>query len=218
MNSAMRIGRLAPWYRWIEYAAFGRALERRRFAFLPRLADARSILILGEGDGRVAARILQLAPEARIDVVDVSPEMIALAQRRTGESRGVRYLCADARTADWPAAQYDAVLTMFFLDCFAEKDARQLIPRIAATLKPGGLWLVSEFAIPPTGFPRLHAHIWIWAMYRFFRATTRLGARKLAPFDRLFADAGLVREVRQEERAGLLYSEVLSLPEFKPQA
>ena len=31
----MNIGRLAPFYRWIEYAAFGRALERRRFALLP---------------------------------------------------------------------------------------------------------------------------------------------------------------------------------------
>jgi len=36
----MKIGYLAPWYRWIEYAAFGRALERRRFAFLDCLAAA----------------------------------------------------------------------------------------------------------------------------------------------------------------------------------
>src|SRR6202035_2815494 len=37
----MKIGRLAGWYRWIEYLAFGRALERRRFAFLSRLASAK---------------------------------------------------------------------------------------------------------------------------------------------------------------------------------
>ena len=34
----MLIDRFAPWYRWVEYLTFGRALERRRFAFLNRLA------------------------------------------------------------------------------------------------------------------------------------------------------------------------------------
>ena len=52
----MKIGRLARWYRWIEYAAFGRVLERRRFAFLPHIASARHMLILGEGDGRTLER------------------------------------------------------------------------------------------------------------------------------------------------------------------
>jgi len=33
--------RIARWYRWIEYAGFGRALERRRKAFLTDIADAR---------------------------------------------------------------------------------------------------------------------------------------------------------------------------------
>ena len=61
----MNIDRLARWYRWIEYASFGRALERRRFAFLDRLATAHDILVLGEGDGRISSSCLRSHPKPR---------------------------------------------------------------------------------------------------------------------------------------------------------
>jgi SAM-dependent methyltransferase len=204
----MRIGSLARWYRWIEYAAFGRALERRRFAFLSRLAPSRRVLILGEGDGRTLARLLTLAPLAHCDVVESSPEMIALARRRTGNSDRVAFHCQDARTTTWPTAHYDAIVTHFFLDCFTEEEARNLIQRLAATLKPDGTWLISEFAIPGAGWRRLHAHAWIGTMYRFFRATTGLRTSALPPIEALMKEAGMQRVAQEKKRAGLLVSEV----------
>jgi hypothetical protein len=66
-----------------------RSWPRLRFCFvsyffiilLDRVSDAKRILILGEGDGRVLARLLTIATSAQIDVVEVSPEMIALARQ-----------------------------------------------------------------------------------------------------------------------------------------
>jgi len=203
----MKIGKLARWYRWIEYAAFGRALEKRRFAFLPRLASARRLLIPGEGDGRTLAHLLELAPCARIDVVEVSPEMIALAQRRTHSDR-VTFLCRDARTAVWPPGHYDGIVTNFFLDCFGEDDARQLIRQLANALAPDGIWLVGEFAVPETGWRRVHAQCWIQVMYRFFGVTTGLRARSLPPIGRLMREAGMHRVEQEKRRAGLMVSEV----------
>ena len=52
----MNADRIARSYRWLEYAAFGVALERARFDFLRCAAEARRVLILGEGDGRFLAR------------------------------------------------------------------------------------------------------------------------------------------------------------------
>jgi SAM-dependent methyltransferase len=204
----MKIGRLAPYYRWIEYCVFGRALERLRFAFLDRVAGARRILILGEGDGRVLSMLLILAPQAQFEVVEVSPEMIALARRRTGNSERIRFLCHDARTVEWPPGAYDAVLTMFFLDCFTEVDARRLIQRIAGALKPQALWLVSEFAIPGRAWRRWHAQIWIGAMYLFFGAVTGLRVRSLPPVQKLISEAGMRSVERKETRAGLMISAV----------
>jgi SAM-dependent methyltransferase len=204
----MKIGGLARWYRWIEYAAFGRGLERRRFAFLPRLASARRILLPGEGDGRSLALLLILAPLADFDVVEVSPEMIALAQQRTGNSPRIKFLCRDARKTSWPTAQYDGIVTHFFLDCFVESDARQLIRRLTKTLQPDGIWLMSEFAVPTKGWPRIHACLWIKTMYRFFGLATGLSARALPPIERLMQEAGMHRTDREQTRAGLMVSEV----------
>lgn len=204
----MKIGRLARWYRWIEYAAFGRALELRRFAFLPHLVSARRVLILGEGDGRTLARLLTVAPMARFDVVELSPEMISLARRRTNQSDRIGFHCRDARTENWPAEHYDAIVTHFFLDCFSEADARWLIRKLAYTLKPGGAWLISEFAIPNSGWLRLQAQLWIWTMYRFFHMTTGLSAKVLPPIADLMREAGMRRVKQETRRGGLIISEI----------
>jgi spermidine synthase len=205
----MKIGRLAPWYRWIEYTAFGKALEERRFAFLPYLAAARNILILGEGDGRTLDRVLAVAPAARIDVIEKSAEMIELARHRAGnQAHRVRFRCEDALTAEWPDAPYDAIVTLFFLDCFEERDARCLIRRLAANLRPEGVWLVSEFAIPEKGWRRWHARIWVETMYRFFGIATGLRTQTLPPIEQLLTEAGMRRTERQQTRAGLMISEV----------
>jgi spermidine synthase len=204
----MNVAKLARWYRWIEYAVFGRALERSRFAFLPRLAPAQRVLILGEGDGRTLARLMELAPMARFDVVELSPQMIALAQKRLPDPGRVVFQCQDARVANWPAAHYDAIVAHFFLDCFTEEDARRLMEQMTRALTADGSWLISEFATPEKGWRRLHAQIWIGIMYRFFSVTTGLRTGALPPIENLMIQSGMLRVERRESRAGLIVSEV----------
>jgi SAM-dependent methyltransferase len=195
---------IARCYRWLEYLAFGRALERRRFAFLGELVDARRIMILGEGDGRLLARLLPIASQASIDVVELSAEMIALA--RAGAGSRVRFLQHDARSIAFES--YDAIVTCFFLDCFNEEDSGLLVERLASALKPGGLWLMSDFAVPERGWQRWHACVWVWTMYLFFRITTGLTTRWLPPIEDQLRNAGLTRIARKAERAGMIVSEL----------
>ncbi len=204
----MKIGRLARWYRWIEYAAFGRTLEFHRFTFLPQIASARRVLILGEGDGRTLERLVTIAPSARFDVVELSPEMIAIAHRRTNNPERIVFHCRDARTEDWPSANYDAILTHFFLDCFSEAEVRQLIRQLARSLAPDGRWLISEFAIPTQGWQRIHAQLRVWTMYRFFRLTTALSAGSLPPIEALMDEQGLRLVERRRHWTGLIVSDV----------
>ena len=91
--------RLAGIYRGLERLAFGRDLERARFCWLERLSACRSMLILGEGDGRCLERLVRVAPVAHIHCVDASAAMLTRAARRIAgteaESR-VRFEQADA--------------------------------------------------------------------------------------------------------------------------
>jgi SAM-dependent methyltransferase len=204
----MNIDPLAAWYRCLEYCAFGQALERRRFAYLERLAGAQRILTLGEGDGRALARLRTIAPDAYIDVIEVSGAMIGLARRRVGETPHVHFLQQDARNVELTRDAYDGVVIFFFLDCFTEPEARRLVERLAHSLKPGGILLMSDFAVPERGWQRWHALAWIRTMYLFFRMTTALKTGRLPPIGKLLTDAGMTLVEEQQERAGMMISQV----------
>ena len=209
----MNVDPIAGLYRWIEYAAFGRALERARFAFLDWIADDSRLLMLGEGDGRYLARVLRMNRSAHIDVIEASNRMISLAARRTEhDAARVSFIQSNALETDLPPSAYDAVITNFFLDCFSHADVWRLSARVAAAIKPGGVWIVSEFQQPPTGLPRWHARLWLWAMYTFFGLTTRLQTRELPPYIGLLEREGLQLVAEQRRRLGLIVSQVWSKP------
>ena len=194
----MNCDRIARWYRWFEYAGFGRALERRRTAFLNDVADARRVLALGEGDGRALAALLAAAPQALIDYVDASARMLELARARAG-SRRVTYHRDDALTTPLCEAEYDLIVTHFFLDCFEETDLDLLAARIARAARPQVRWLISEFRKPG----------WlVRTLYLFFRTTTGLRTQRLVDHHPLLKRHGFRLACSESAWRGLLASEL----------
>lgn len=209
MNPPRGFDRLAPIYRALEYVAFGRDLERARFAHLGLLHDRRSILVLGEGDGRSLTRIAALVPHARIDCLDLSTAMLERAKARLAGSEAearVTFRQADLLTVELPYGHYDAVVTLFLLDCFTVSQASAIVRRIEASLKPSAIWLWADFAIPEQGWQRWRARVWVMLLYLFFRWQTGLEARELPPVDRLLAENGWKPLVALERQQGLLRS------------
>jgi ubiquinone/menaquinone biosynthesis C-methylase UbiE len=195
---------IARWYRWLELIGFGRALERRRTAFLSGVADARRVLLLGDGDGRFLERLAPAIfshPGASIDYVDISARMLELARKRGGD--GVNYILGNALSIALPEAEYDLVVTHFFLDCFDERDAEALVARVAASTKPRARWLISEFRDAGWWSRRMIA-----ILYLFFRMTTGLKTRRLIDHHPLLERAGFRLEKTESERAGMLVSEL----------
>lgn len=189
---------LARIYRALEWLAFGGDLERARFCLLDQLAGRRSILILGEGDGRCLERLLPLVPDARIDCLDASPAMLARAETRIAGADGrgrVTFICADALSHALPAAHYDAVVTLFFLDCFEPPSAEALVNRITAAVQPGAGWLFADFVVPTSGLARLRARLWLAGLYTFFRWQTGLRPRALPPSEELIRQADFGQSV-----------------------
>ena len=184
--------RLARWYRPLEYLAFGNSLERARRRHLPALARCRHILVLGEGDGRCLRVLSALAPDARIRVVDGSAAMLARARQRLSADAAPRvtFEQGDVRSIDMPAATYDAVVTLFILDCFDARDAAQVVSRVRASLCPGARWIFADFVMPPAGWRRWRAMVWIRGLYFFFGLATNLRVTSLPPSESLIARTG----------------------------
>jgi ubiquinone/menaquinone biosynthesis C-methylase UbiE len=206
----MNAGRLAGIYRWLEYAAFGRLLEGCRFAYLPRMTPARRVLILGEGDGRFLARFLATNCHAHVDVVESSPQMIAMARSRLSGSDAprVRFLAQDARAFHAPPSAYDLVVVHFLFDCLDEDEVRRLIGELDPALSQDALIAVSEFHVPGDGLARWHALVWIRVMYLFFRWTTGLRVQQIPRYEEALTAVGFVLRNCTEWRWGLVRAEL----------
>jgi ubiquinone/menaquinone biosynthesis C-methylase UbiE len=207
--------RLAGVYRALEFLAFGGDLERARFSYLNRLAGCRDILLLGEGDGRCAARLATLAPHARILCVDSSPGMIARASERIaalGAGERVTFTCADALRFTPQPLGFDGAATLFFLDCFDGRGVEAIVEKMGTALRPGSPWLFTDFTMPPSGFARLRARAWLAVLYRFFRLTTGLTASALPASEEILGRAGWVRTESVDLQHGLLRSAVFKRP------
>jgi SAM-dependent methyltransferase len=188
---------IARWYRWLEYAAFGGALRKRREAFLFDLGNPQKVLVLGDGDGRFLQLFTALYPNARVEAVDSSARMIELAQAR---APSVAFHLADAR--DFPfAEQYDLAAAHFFFDCFETGELRALLSRIRTTT-----WLVSEFRRTPWSWPILRG------LYFFFRLTTGLRVRTLPDHRAVLSALGYRIDQQQPALGGLVVSELWTRP------
>jgi ubiquinone/menaquinone biosynthesis C-methylase UbiE len=203
----MNCDRIARWYRFLEYASFGAALQRRRCHFLPELRSSRRVLMLGEGDGRFLAEFLIFNPDAEVDYVDGSAKMLHLAQKRAGASKRVRFHRCDAIRGELPGDGYDTIVTHFFLDCFSAEELTLVVQKIAAASGENACWIVSEFREPSSGWRRLRARLWVRFLYFAFRIATGLRPQKLPGFGSALRAVGFTLKSESLANAGLLTSQ-----------
>ena len=211
MSSPPNFDRLAPIYRWMEFASFGPYLWRCRTTFLTSLVDSRNALVIGDGDGRFTALLLRTNPEIRIDAVDASPAMLEALLNRAGPNASrVQTWRADARSFDPPNPPYDLVVTHFFLDCLITEEVRSLAERIREAAASQALWLISEFAIPSGRFGTIIAKPVVSFLYSAFGLLTGLRLRALPDHHHALRDSGFVLVKQRHWLGGLLVSELWS--------
>jgi SAM-dependent methyltransferase len=198
--------RVARVYRALEWLTFGRDLERARFRFLPLLASCRDILVIGDGDGRCTAKLAALAPGARLHCIDTSAAMLAMLHARLPADVRARVTTEqrDVRTLLPAPDRWDAVVTMFVLDCLTTADVERVARTLAASLRPGGRWLFADFVLPPRGWRRLRARLWIALLYAFFRWRTGLDVSTVPESEAALAAAGLRLEAGDELQHGMI--------------
>lgn len=198
--------RWAEAYRPLERLVFGGALQRARLAHIDALNSCRHVLALGEGDGRFAAELTRRHPHARVIAVDASSGMIRAARRKLHPHAPVRFLQADLRVFAPQEDSLDAVVGLFVFDQFERHTLERMLPPLVHGLRPGGLWLHADFAVPDAGWRRWRAQAWAALLYRAFGMATELEARRLVPMGPLLQRSGLERIAHSTSLHGMLES------------
>lgn len=102
------------------------------------IAPGMSLLDVAGGTGFIAQRLSDLF--ARVVVSDLSPDMLAVAQKRK-----LTTVCASASQLPFGPAEFDVVLCVDALHHIRDREAA--LDEMARVLKPGGTLLIQEFHI-----------------------------------------------------------------------
>jgi len=203
---------VAPWYRTLETITFGGVLQGARVACLDDLDSRSRALVIGEGNGRFLAALLQRQPLIRVDCVDHSERMLDLAQRHILETnpdeiRRVTFLQHDILS--WtPNDRYDLIVTHFVLDCFRTQKVGFIVAKLAQAAAPNAKWLLADFRLPEAGIARRHAQAWLAVMYSFFRSVAGIEARELVDPSPFLRAEGFALKRQHLFRQGMLKSEL----------
>ncbi len=217
MKPPPNFDRLARVYRWMELVTCGPLLQRCRLHFLKDFCDCRTALVLGDGDGRFTAALLQARPAIHVDAVDASPAMLDALLRRAGPHRKrVHTQLADIRCWSPQGHGYDLIATHFFLDCLTTDEVASLAKRLRTCATDKTLWVVSEFAVPQGIFGRIVARPIVAALYRAFGLLTALAMRRLPDYQTALSQSGFTLQRRKPSARGLLLSEIWGAEPAKP--
>ncbi|MEO8904075.1 MAG: class I SAM-dependent methyltransferase [Polyangiaceae bacterium] len=210
---AANFDRLARVYAAIERLSFGHALERRRACFLEEAerAEPRRALILGDGDGRFTAALLQRRPTLEVTALDASAAMLGALDRRVRRqtpNANVELRCTDVRSWRPEHAQFDLVATHFFFDCFTTAEVAAIVRRIAPAVDEGGYWLFSDFAIPTRPFWAVLARCLVSTLYFAQRLFTGSRIKQLPEHASALRAAGFQLTESRTSWGGMLRSEL----------
>ncbi len=203
----MDVNSLARYYGVLEHLVFGPTLQRCRVALISRLAFASHCILLGEGNGQFLTRLVRRCPLTSIHVLDASATMLDIARKRVAVQERVVFHQTRLPTQWAKMERADVVACHFFLDCLTNAEVERLVREVRGRLRPGGGWLISEFALPRSWIRRGFAIIWLAAMYQFCRITTGLAARWLPDYSSVLVRFGFRLKERKEFAGGFYVSE-----------
>jgi spermidine synthase len=185
---------------------FGHSIHKAQIEFLSEVPQNSNVLIIGGGSGKFLRDLLIKSPVMKVVYIESSAKMIKLSREAIRDVHGsdrVEFRTgteSDIRDEEL----FDVVITHFFLNLFHGTDLRNVAGKLYSHLKPGGIWLFSDFRINNNGLRRIWQNLLLRIMYLFFKITTGLMNNTLESFNTLFHAIGLVKVHEKFFYAGMI--------------
>jgi ubiquinone/menaquinone biosynthesis C-methylase UbiE len=181
-NMAANYDNSAWFYDRLSRLVYGKALVRSQVYLLKRIPESSNILIAGGGTGWILEEIAKVRPSGlTITYAEVSFNMMVLSKKRNAGGNKVTFVNEPVEKIQTDAP-YDLVFTPFLFDNFTEETLQRVFSHIHSILKPGGIWLNTDFR--PMG-KWWHALL-LKSMIVFFRLICGIEAKKLPDIEKQF--------------------------------
>lgn len=156
METAARYQRIAPVYDFLDFPFERRRYRRLRPLIFQNLAGR--LLDAGVGTGRNCAFY---PPGAIVSGIDVSPAMLARAQRRCPTlAAGGRLYRMDVTALEFPTASFDAAVATFLFCVLPDRLQVPALRELGRVVRPGGLIRLLEYVRPQQGVRRFLSRLW----------------------------------------------------------
>ena len=135
------------------------------------MPDECRILDLACGTGDFTAELVRRWPEAEIDAVDITPEMLAIARSKIADEKSIRFLQGDAQNLrPLQSNAYSLIVCAFGFRNFPQKGKALLECR--RLLAKGGKLVVLELFRPKSKFIGTLVNVWLAIVSRIFASGT----------------------------------------------
>jgi len=106
------------------------------------LHGSEKVLDFGCGMGTVAYHTVKRLSQGHLTCLDTSERWLNSCRRTLRRSKNVSFLCSKA--SELPQDSFDVIYSHFVLHAICPGDFETVIPQVAKSLKPGGVFLIRE--------------------------------------------------------------------------
>jgi tRNA (cmo5U34)-methyltransferase len=114
------------------------------FQYIPENFHPKRILDLGCGTGNLTDQMFKKYPEADIDALDISEDILNESRKRFKHTPNIRYIQADFKSLHLPPGSYDLVMSSIAIHHIEDTDKIRLYKEIFQALSPGGIFIFAD--------------------------------------------------------------------------
>ncbi|MGB4400704.1 MAG: class I SAM-dependent methyltransferase [Daejeonella sp.] len=114
------------------------------FHYIPEDFQPKRILDLGCGTGNLTDEMIKRFPEAEIDALDISEDILKESKQRFSNKPNIRYIQADFKSMHLPPGSYDLIMSSIAIHHIEDPDKIKLYSEVHQALKAGGIFIFAD--------------------------------------------------------------------------